>query len=452
MKRTENSKRKLAHGPTIHAIKQAKYDAKQKRMSADASSCSQQPSEQLGPISYANWFVGRDAYAAFVTLDDVRTIREIGPNNLVNSTEYDKKRLDRISSWIKPYCDLKEVPKQSNTNSSDEKSMFIAEGTESVRLMIQKCAKQSATSKQTSNNSAIKEVQKSPPVRIISIMCKPATFFDQPVCLLDELVKQQCISEENSCPFNIIVGTEEVLTEIVGFPVARGAMSAGVVPKIENPYQWLKGLLSSASDNNDRTNNKTANLGTQFTPIAMPATLTRPKRILALDAVSNTSNMGSIIRTAAAFGIDAIILSDDSCDAWYRQAVRVSMGHVITVPTIRVSELKQELNMEKVSNGGLQAVLKWFRGEKNVRCFAAVVDDDNVEQALPPLVSIESITRNQKENSWLCVFGNEGNGIRKEVVREVDFRIRINMMNDDVDSLSLPVAAGILIHGLSYAS
>ena len=452
MKRTENSKRKLAHGPTIHAIKQAKYKAKQERLSRkeqhqeepkisdhDDTSSRSKPSEQLAS-SYANWFVGRDEYAAFVTLDDVRTIRELRPDyNMVNSTEDDKRRLDRISSWIKPYCDLKEVPKQSQSNSSDENSVFIAEGTESVRLMIQKCAKLSGT---------IKEVQKSPPIKIISILCKPATFFELPVCLLDELVKQQCITEKNTCPFNIIVGAEEVLTKIVGFPVARGAMSAGFVPKIENPFRWLKQLLDSASAN-DATKNETA-IGKQFTPPAMPATLTRPTRILALDAVSNTSNMGSILRTAAAFGIDAIILSDDSCDAWYRQAVRVSMGHVITVPTIRVSELREGFMADtKLNNGGLQAVLKWFREEKKVLCFAAVVDDDEAKGALPPLVTLKSITSTQKEKSWVCVFGNEGNGIRKEVVREADFRIRINMMNGDVDSLSLPVAAGILIHDLS---
>eukprot|EP01046_Picozoa_sp_COSAG06_P093043 COSAG06_NODE_39242_length_414_cov_13.088889_1_plen_85_part_10 len=48
-------------------------------------------------------------------------------------------------------------------------------------------------------------------------------------------------------------------------------------------------------------------------------------RVLAIDTTYDAANLGGMIRSASAFGIDALLLSDDSCDAWYRRSVRVSM-------------------------------------------------------------------------------------------------------------------------------
>lgn len=462
---TEKSKRKIAHGPTVHAVRRAKYQAKQEQRRLQEQQQTETSNATSSCLSSDEWFRGRKEYAVFITSDDVHRIRERKPTSadgvdikstLVDAKE-DSSRLDRIASWIEPFLDLKEAPKQLNGPDGDEATakerLFIAEGTEPVRLMIQKCLK-------TSNSEAHDdEYSKSPPVRIVSILCKPATFFDPPVCLLDELVKQQCISDNSSaCPFKIIVGTEETLSAIVGFPVARGAMACGIVPSFKQPFQWLKTLINTTTTSIGVTNSEKANnVKTQSEVSSILSTPpNKPRRILALDAISNTSNMGSLLRTAAAFGIDAIILSDDSCDAWYRQAVRVSMGHVITVPTIRVADIREGLGIDdiKCSHGGLPSVLRWLREEMKVQCFAAVVDDDNTSSSdiLPPLVSLESLTSKRKANgnlsSWVCVLGNEGNGIRQEVVNGTDHRVRISMMNADVDSLSLPVAAGILIHGL----
>ena len=46
---------------------------------------------------------------------------------------------------------------------------------------------------------------------------------------------------------------------------------------------------------------------------------------------NNTANVGSMIRSASAFGIDLIILSDDCCDPYYRQSIRVSVGHIFNI-------------------------------------------------------------------------------------------------------------------------
>lgn len=463
MAQTE-SKRKIAHGPTVHAIKRAKYQAKQERRRQQQQDANDSSPSQPSP---EQWFDGREDYAVFITVDDVRTIRQLRCSNAslatnkVDSIEKNaaghsnkqSERLDRIASWIEPFFDLKEAPTQVQTDSNNCEStvkerMFIAEGTEPVRLLIQKS--QTSDDIICSSGSEDEHNKKAPPVQLVSIICKPAAFFDQPVCLLDELTKKNfdCRCDNSiSCPFKIIVGTEEALSEIVGFPVARGAMACGVVPRFKEPFQWLKRLLSVPHQTDATMNEESA---------SKSESATRPRKLLALDAISNTSNMGSILRTAAAFGIDAILLSDDSCDAWYRQAVRVSMGHVISVPTIRVPELREGLNIDddNCRDGGLPSVLKWLRDEMKVQSFAAVVDDDSTksDDTLPLLVSLESVTSKHAASvapsSWICVLGNEGNGIRKEVVKCADYRIKISMTNDDVDSLSLPVAAGILIHGL----
>ena len=470
MTQTENIKRKIAHGPTVHAIKRAKYEAKQERKRIQEQQQQRQKMNNSVPCadttsSTEDWFDGRDEYAVRVTIDDVRQIRQLRQkaNGCIESeyntsimAEEEKLRLERIASWIEPFLDLKEVPKQQISNGDGtavKDRLFIAEGTEPVRLMIQKSTKSHDTSDTDLNTAEYEHTQLSP-VKIVSMLCKPATFFDAPVCLVDELTKKQFLRHETSCPFKIIVGAEEVLSEIVGFPVARGAMACGVVPHFKQPFQWLKNKLldDNKPDSDDAYTDKTSQTiknVNSFISSTIPSN--KPKRLLALDAISNTSNMGSILRTAAAFGIDAIILSDDSCDAWYRQSVRVSMGHVITVPTIRVSELREGLIFEDSTcgDGGLPGVLRWMR-ELNIKSFAAVVDHDstNGDEELPPLVRLESLSGYDTSSSWICVLGNEGNGIRKDVVKEADYRIKISMPNDDVDSLSLPVAAGILIHGL----
>ena len=320
----------------------------------------------------------------------------------------------------------------SNNNAKKKKDRtFIAEGTETVRMMIQRC--EIATGKTSSDYDDI-ELQP-PPIRLLSILSKPATFFDAPTHLLGDVEERNNLITNNNKaipPFKIIIANEEALSAICGFRIARGAMACGVIPTYmqRNGYTWLERLLSK-----DETT----------------------VRLLAMDSISNTANMGSILRTASAFSIDAIILSDDSCDAWYRQSVRTSMGHVISIPILRVSDWEKGLSNDKKYEGnsnemsdGLTKVIRWLRAS-NVECFAAVVDDDDEDNSkyFPPLVTLEHDT--DCTLSWCCVLGNEGHGIHKEVIQECDKRIRIGMASS-VDSLSLPIAAGILMHALSSRS
>ncbi len=433
MASSENPRPKAkAHGPTVDARKRAKYEAKQEHR---RQSLLQQSSANP---SWSSWFIGREDYAAYVTVDDVHEIRHIimrgSQNSFALDDDHEKNlRLRRIAGWIEPFFDLKEKP----TPKTEGEPIFISEGTEAVRMLMQRCEINNVSSA----SSILSDMQSPPPLRVLSILSKPATFFDSPIKLMDDLEKRMDGSTMSRPSFKIVIANDEALSKIAGFSIARGAMACAVIPCYmqNHGYVWLTSLFA---DNG------------QHKPM---------KRLLALDAVSNTANMGTIIRTAAAFSIDAVIVSDDSCDAWYRQSVRTSMGHVISVPIIRVADWEKGFSKNEahgdddVKRSGLARCLRWLRKKMDVECFAAVVDDDRkIDNAkdrsttcyFPPLVSLDSAL-GRGRRSWCCVLGNEGHGIRDDVVGECDKRVKINMARG-VDSLSLPIAAGILMYGLSH--
>lgn len=140
------------------------------------------------------------------------------------------------------------------------------------------------------------------------------------------------------------------------------------------------------------------------------------KRFIALDGVSNLANMGSIIRCAAAFGIDAIFLTDDCCNVWHRQSVRVSMGYIAKVPIIEVKKKMLAKVLSTLIDSG-------------ITCYASTSEKGDKQLCL------EELQKNDIPSNWCCVLGNEANGIQEEVVKSCSYSIRINMV-DGVDSLS----------------
>lgn len=333
------------------------------------------------------WIRQHEHCCTKVSLDDVKRIKKSSESSSSSSCND-----DFLASLLRPYIDLKDGPKRMDND--DEETLFIAEGTETVRLLIQQTAKQEDA------------------LTVKSIFVKPATLFDPPVQLLNDVSRvlsslssrkrprEKNQTEDRTCPFHVLVGTPEAMSALAGFAISRGALACGVVPKRNEA--WLHGYLSQRNAS--------------------------PLRLLALDGISDTANMGSMIRCAAAFGIHAIILSRDCCDAWYRRSVRVSMGYIFQVPVVRV--------------GDLAGTLRNLAAAKSCVSFAAVIDRDD------DVLVLEDMTRGAVvPSSWCCVMGNEGNGISKPVVEACSHKLRIKMY-EAVDSLSVPVATGILLHGL----
>lgn len=139
------------------------------------------------------------------------------------------------------------------------------------------------------------------------------------------------------------------------------------------------------------------------------------RRIAVIDGVSDTTNIGAIFRSAAALGVDGIILSPTSCDPLNRRAVRVSMGSVFLVPWTfddnPVDHLK-ELGFTTV---------------------ALALSDDSVPIDDPELVRTDRMA---------MVLGTEGDGLSAEVISRTDIVARIPMSHG-VDSLNVAAAAAV---------
>ena len=139
------------------------------------------------------------------------------------------------------------------------------------------------------------------------------------------------------------------------------------------------------------------------------------RRIVVIDGVVDTTNIGAIFRSAAALGIDAVLLTPSSCDPLNRRAVRVSMGSVFLVPWTWL-----EAPVHSLKNLGFKTV-------------AMALTDNSVSIDHPAL---------KKEPRLAIVMGTEGDGLSRESIGQADYVVRIPMFHG-VDSLNVAAASAI---------
>jgi len=132
------------------------------------------------------------------------------------------------------------------------------------------------------------------------------------------------------------------------------------------------------------------------------------------------TNLGTIIRTCLALGVDALLLGSSCADPLSRRVVRVSMGAAMHLPMATLSSVKSDLSA--------------VRDELQVELCAAVVD--------PSAEKLNGITRSPRT---ALLFGSEGHGLPEEIVRMCQRRVTIPMPQS-TDSLNAAVAAGIFLH------
>ena len=142
----------------------------------------------------------------------------------------------------------------------------------------------------------------------------------------------------------------------------------------------------------------------------------------ALEDIQDPGNMGTIIRTAEALGLDGILLSDGCCDLYNPKVLRASMGGVFRMPLMRVGNMAQAV--ESLQEMGLTA-------------FACVVDS-----AATP------ITEAGMGQGSIALIGNEGNGLRAETVAACKHSVTIPMTGR-AESLNASMAAGIILWEMS---
>jgi tRNA G18 (ribose-2'-O)-methylase SpoU len=147
--------------------------------------------------------------------------------------------------------------------------------------------------------------------------------------------------------------------------------------------------------------------------------------VLALEAITNADNVGGAFRNAAAFGVDAVLLSPTCCDPLYRKAIRTSMAATLQVPFARADDRPTVF------------------GTLRARGFTVV--------ALTPREPAEDLDRAAASRNWpdrlALVAGTEGAGLSDEVETLADRRVRIPV-SSGVDSLNVAVAVGIALYAM----
>ena len=179
----------------------------------------------------------------------------------------------------------------------------------------------------------------------------------------------------------IYTGSRELLTQLTGYTLTRGVLCA----MHRRPFPILADVLRNA------------------------------RRVVVIEAVTDTTNIGAIFRSAAALGIDAVLLTRNSCDPLNRRAVRVSMGSVFLIPWTWLDEPVEQLR------------------QYGFKTAAMALSDNSV--------SIDDSSLLQ-EPRLAIIMGTEGDGLPQETITNADYVVRIPMSHH-VDSLNVAAASAI---------
>ena len=222
--------------------------------------------------------------------------------------------------------------------------------------------------------------------RALDAGCKPVSF----------LMERQHIGGKGReilarCCQDVPVYTaeESVLAQLTGFHLTRGMLCAMRRPKLPS----VEEVCRSA------------------------------RRIAVLENVMNPTNIGAIFRSAAALGMDAVLLTCAGSDPLYRRASRVSMGNVFLIPWTYLPE-----------KGDWTQLLRSF----GFRTVAMALRDDSVRLDDPRLAAEEKLA---------IVMGTEGDGLASSTIASCDYTVKIPMYHG-VDSLNVAAASAVAFYEL----
>lgn len=152
-------------------------------------------------------------------------------------------------------------------------------------------------------------------------------------------------------------------------------------------------------------------------------TITDKHRIAILENVVNPTNVGAIFRSAAALGMEAVLLTAGCSDPLYRRASRVSMGTVFQVPWTMMDAKSCIWPQDAM------AILK----EEGFKTAAMALKEDTVSIDAPELL---------KEDKLAVILGTEGDGLADSTIADCDYTVKIPMMHG-VDSLNVAAASAV---------
>lgn len=193
------------------------------------------------------------------------------------------------------------------------------------------------------------------------------------------------------CPADIPVYAAplEVLTQLTGFHLTRGMLCSMLRPPLPTVEEVCRGA----------------------------------RRLAVLENVMNPTNIGAIFRSAAALGMDGVLLTSAGSDPLYRRAARVSMGNVFLVPWTYLPA------------GEDWTALLRAQGFKTA---AMALREDSVPLSDPAL---------NREEKLAIVMGTEGDGLASDTIASCDYTVRIPMSHG-VDSLNVAAASAVAFYQL----
>ena len=180
----------------------------------------------------------------------------------------------------------------------------------------------------------------------------------------------------------------DVLTQLTGFKLTRGMLCAMYRPKLPTVEDICKNA----------------------------------RRVAVLEDVMNPTNVGAIFRSAAALGIDAVVLTSASSDPLYRRSIRVSMGTVFQVPWTYLGE------------GGISELRRL-----GFKTAAMALKSDSLPIYYPRLARIDKLA---------IVLGTEGDGLAAGTIADCDYTVLIPMSHG-VDSLNVAAASAVAFYQLA---
>lgn len=221
--------------------------------------------------------------------------------------------------------------------------------------------------------------------RALNRGCEPLSFLMEP-----KHVEGAAAGILNRCPdVPVYTAAFDVLTRLTGFELTRGMLCAMRRPQLPS----VEEVCANA------------------------------RRIVVLENVMNPTNVGAIFRSAAALGMDAVLLTPGCSDPLYRRASRVSMGTVFQVPWT-FFDGKTESWPEK-GMGHLQ--------EMGFKTAAMALCEDSVSIADPKLA---------REEKLAVILGTEGDDLAGTTIADCDYAVRIPMTHG-VDSLNVAAASAV---------
>ena len=217
----------------------------------------------------------------------------------------------------------------------------------------------------------------------------------QPIALLTESRHitgdaADIVAQLGECP--IYTGERELLAKLTGYTLTRGVLCAMRRPR----------------------------------PLSLETLCEKATRIAVIDGVVDTTNIGAIFRSAAALGVDAILITTNSCDPLNRRAVRVSMGTVFLVPWTWIDTFTKN-----GQNTDLHYTTKLR--QLGFKTIAMALVDRSVNLDDPRLMA---------EPKLAIIMGTEGDGLPHSTIAEADYVVKIPMAHQ-VDSLNVAAASAV---------